>query len=820
LKWFKRLIYTLLVCTIIGGVAVGSLYLYVKPELPSVETLRDVRLQTPMQVFTADGELISQFGEKRRIPVELQDVPQPLIDAFLATEDSRFYQHFGVDPIGVLRAFSVLLTTGEIQEGASTITMQLARNFFLTFERAWMRKIKEAFIAVHIEQLLSKDEILELYLNKITFGHRAHGVGAAAQVYYGKPLKDLTLAQMATIAGLPKAPSNLNPISNPIASKARRRVVLLRMLDENKISQAEFEEAANAPVTARRHGAEVTVNAPYLAEMVRQEMVDRYGDDQAYNEGYKVYTTIRSDVQLAARQAVWDNLHSYDERHGYRGPVSLLWSAEKEEEPVEEPAIRQYLEQLRVIGAVTPAVVTAIGEQSAEVMVKDEGKITLPWEAMHWAREYLNEERQGPPPETAGEIMQPGHVIWLRRVNDGSEWRLAQIPEPSSAIVSLRPDDGAVAAVVGGYSFQLSQYNRALQAERQVGSNIKPLIYSAAFEEGLTLATLVNDAPINQWNPGSGIAWRPKNSPEVYEGPIRLRKALAKSKNVVSVRLIRELGVKQVADHLAKFGLDRSEIPENESLSLGSLSMTPMQVARAFAVFANGGFLVEPYFIERIEDADGNVLDETDPARACFDCDKPAPQVISEQNAFLVEQAMNSAVWGGGSWPNGTGWNGTSWRIQRSKPITEAVGRNIAGKTGTTNDVRDTWFSGFTSSLYTTVWVGFDDVSRKLGRTSKHPEVDSSQQAITGGEAGAKTALPGWILFMEKALPLFPSREFGIPPGVVNVRIDLETGKLSHKSDYTTRFEYFIRGTEPTEYSRNNGNSDRDIFEDNDDDLF
>lgn len=820
MKWFKRLIYTLLVCCVLGGVLVGSLYLYVKPELPSVETLRDVRLQTPMQVFTADGELISQFGEKRRIPVRLEEVPQSLIDAFLATEDSRFYQHFGVDPIGVARAFTVLLATGEIQEGASTITMQLARNFFLSSDRAWMRKIKEAFIAVHIEQLLSKDEILELYLNKITFGHRAHGVGAAAQVYYGKPLSELTLAQMATIAGLPKAPSNLNPISNPVASKARRRVVLLRMLDEKKISQQQFKEAASQPVSARRHGAEVSVHAPYLAEMVRQEMVARYGEEKAYNEGYKVYTTVRSDVQLAARQAIWDNLHQYDERHGYRGPVSMLWSAEKNETPLETPAIKTYLEQLRVMGAVTPAVVTAVDGQSADVIVKGAGQLTLPWTAMHWAREYVNEERQGQPPETAAEIMQPGHVIWLRRVKDDTEWRLAQIPEPSSAIVSLRPDDGAVAAVVGGYSFQLSQYNRALQAERQVGSNIKPLLYSAAFEDGLTLATLVNDAPINQWNAGSGVAWRPKNSPEVYEGPIRLRKALAKSKNVVSVRLIRKLGVKEVADHLAKFGLDRSKIPENESLSLGSLSMTPMQVARAYAVFSNGGFLVDPYFIQRVEDDSGEPIDEAEPVRACFDCEHPAPQVVSEQNAFLVEQAMNSAVWGGGSWGNGTGWNGTSWRIQRSKPIRDAVDRNIAGKTGTTNDVRDTWFSGFTSDLVTTVWVGFDDVSRKLGRSTKHPEVDSSQQAISGGEAGAKTALPGWILFMEEALPVFPSREFGIPPGVVNVRIDLDTGKLTHKNDYTTRFEYFIRGTEPTEYIRKEKNFDGNIFEENDDGLF
>ena len=801
----------MLICVVLGGATVGGLYLYVKPELPSVETLRDVRWQTPMQVFTADGHLVSQFGEKRRIPIKLEDVPQPLIDAFLATEDSRFYEHFGVDPIGVMRAFSVLITTGEVQQGASTITMQLARNFFLTFERALMRKIKESFIAVHIEQQLSKDEILELYLNKITFGHRAHGIGAAAQVYYGKELHELTLAQMATLAGLPKAPSNLNPISHPQASKERRRVVLLRMLDENKITRTQFDEAANAPVTARRHGAEVTVSAPYLAEMVRQEMVDRFGEEEAYTGGYNVYTTVKSDVQLAARQAVWDNLHSYDERHGYRGPISILWSEEEGQEALPQEEIEQYLEQLKRIGDVTPAVVTGVEEQTATVMVKGAGAVTLPWESMHWAREYLNEERQGEPPETASDIMQPGHVIWLRTVNE--QWRLAQIPEPSSAIASLRPDDGAAAAVVGGYSFTLSQYNRALQAERQVGSNIKPLIYSAAFEEGLTLATLVNDAPINQWNPGSGIAWRPKNSPEVYEGPIRLRKGLAKSKNVVSVRLIREVGVEKVADHIAKFGLKRDTIPENESLSLGSLSMTPMEVARAYAVFANGGFLVEPYFIDRIEDMDGNTVYKADPVRACYDCEKPAPQVISEQNAFLVEQAMNSAVWGGGSWPNGTGWNGTSWRIQRSKPITQEVGRNIAGKTGTTNDVRDTWFSGFTSGLVTTTWVGFDDVSRKLGRTSKHPDVDSSQQAITGGEAGAKTALPGWILFMEKAIPEYPAREFSIPPGVVNVRIDLETGKLSRKNDYTSRFEYFIRGTEPTEYVRGDSNND-DIFED------
>lgn len=823
MKFFKRFIVIVTILGLLGLGAIGALYLYVKPELPSVATLRDVELQTPMQVFTQDGHMISQFGEKRRIPVKLEDVPQQMVDAFLATEDSRFYQHFGVDPIGVMRAFWVLVTTGDIKEGASTITMQLARNFFLSFDRAWMRKIKETFIALHIEQLLDKDEILELYLNKITFGHRAHGVGAAAQVYYGKSLNELTLAQIATIAGLPKAPSNLNPISHPEASKARRRVVLLRMLDENKITKQQFEEAANAPVTARRHGAEVTVSAPYLAEMVRQKMVARFGEEQAYNGGYNVYTTVKSDVQRAAKQAIWENLHAYDERHGYRGPAGILWSPENGETTPTTDEIKAYLERLDAIGAVVPAVVLSVSDKTASVMVKGEGTMVLPWQSMHWAREYLNEERQGPPPESASDIMRAGHVIWLRQVAetsvDNSHWRLAQIPEPSSAIASLNPENGAVAAVVGGYSFALSQYNRALQAARQVGSNIKPLIYSAAFEKGLTLATLVNDAPITQWNPGSGIAWRPKNSPDVYEGPIRLRKALAKSKNVVSVRLIREVGVEQTADHIAKFGLDRSAIPENESISLGSLSMTPMQVARAYAVFANGGFLIDPFVIERIEDRDGKVIFQAQPKMACVACDNPAARIISEQNAFLVAQAMNSAVWGGGSWAHGTGWNGTSWRIQRSEPIVNHVGRSIAGKTGTTNDVRDTWFSGFTTGLVTTTWVGFDDVSRQLGRTTMNPLLDSNQQAISGGEAGAKTALPGWILFMEKAIPAYPADNMMIPPGVVNVRIDLETGKLSHLTDHTTRFEYFINGTEPTEYA-DSKETKGNLFDDEDGGLF
>ncbi|EKE80882.1 penicillin-binding protein 1A [Idiomarina xiamenensis] len=835
MRIFKRILLAILALGLVGILVIAGFYWAVKDDLPSVADIRDVRLQTPMQVYAKSGELISQFGEMRRIPLTLDEMPQQMIDAILATEDNRFYEHFGIDPIGVARAFFGLVTTGEIQGGGSTITMQLARNVYLSFEQRFIRKVKEAFITLRIEQELSKDEILELYLNKIAFGQRAYGVGAAAQVYYGKPLKDLTLAQIATIAGLPKAPSTLNPISNPARSKERRRVVLLRMLDEKKISREQFEEAANAPVTARYHGAQIAMSAPYLAEMVRQEMVDRFGEDEAYNGGYRVYTTVNAHMQIAAQQAVMNNLHLYDERHGYRGPVAWLWGKPKDgKKPQQQPAtlaltsenqawqpqqINDYLANQPVIGMTVPAVVTKLGEDSAQLIIKGGEQAALSFANVRWAREYLNEDRQGAAPQTIADVLQAGQHILVRKTDNG--WRLAQVPEPSSALVSLNPKDGAVDAIVGGYSFALSQYNRAVQAERQVGSNIKPFLYSAAFDNGFTLASLVNDAPINQWNPGTGVAWRPKNSPDVYEGPMRLRKALAKSKNVVSVRLIRAVGVDTVAEHLQKFGLSPDAIPHNESLSLGSMSMTPMQVARGYAVLANGGHLVNPYFIERVENSDGEVIYEAQPAVACASCaDDPsrvtqAPQVISEQNAFLVKQAMNSAVWGGGSWAHKTGWNGTAWRIQRSKPLINNVGRNIAGKTGTTNDVKDTWFSGFTTGIVTSVWVGFDNVERQLGHSSMHPDLDRDEQPISGGEAGAKTALPAWIDFMAEATAYTENNGFDVPPGVSSVRIDLDTGKLSKNNDYSSRFEYFLIGTEPKEFAESN--SAPVVFDDEED---
>ncbi|WP_339878053.1 penicillin-binding protein 1A [Pseudidiomarina gelatinasegens] len=817
MKIFKWVLGVSVALAIFGTIIVAGLYLYWEDELPSVAELKEVRLQTPMQVYSSDGELIAQFGEIRRIPLQLEEIPQPLINAFLATEDQRFYDHFGIDPIGVARAFFLMVSSGEIQGGGSTITQQLARNFYLSFDQTWTRKIKEAFISLRMEKELTKDEILELYLNKITFGHRAHGVGAAAQVYYGKDVADLSLAQMAMIAGLPKAPSTMNPISNPERARERRAVVLGRMLAERVINQQEYRDALAEPIDTRLHGAEVTMSAPYLAEMVRADMVSRYGEDATYNGGFKVFTTVNAKQQRAAQRAVQLNLHEYDERHGYRGAEQVLW--QPEESAWEHEAIRDFLRQQEAVGLTVPAVVLGVTERAALVLTASGSPRELPWQGIAWARPYMHADRQGAAPNTAAEVLASGQLIRVRATENGL--RLAQVPEPSGAIISLRPQDGSIAAAVGGYSFAISQYNRAIQAERQAGSNIKPFIYSAALENGFTLATLVNDAPINQWNPGSGIAWRPRNSPDVYEGPIRVRQALAKSKNVVSVRLMRSLGIDTTVEYLTRFGFAIDELPRNESLSLGSASMTPLEVARGYAVFANGGYLVNPYFIERIVDNNEQVVYTARPAVACVLCENEerevvqAPQVITEQNAYLVTQAMNSAVWGGGSWQHRTGWNGTAWRIQRSKPIVDLAGRNIVGKTGTTNDSKDTWFSGFVSGLVTTAWVGFDNLERALGSTTMNENLDSSEQPISGAEGGAKTALPMWINYMETALEDATIEPFQVPPGLVMARIDLETGKLSRKSDYTTRFEYFLPGTAPTEYADEKSSS-KDIFSEDD----
>lgn len=785
-----------------------------------MQVLKDVQLQTPMQVFTKDGLLINQFGEKRRIPVTIDEIPQTLINAFLATEDNRFYDHIGIDPIGIVRSAVVLISTGEKKQGASTITMQLARNFFLTREKAYIRKVKEIFIALHIEDVLTKDEILELYLNKIELGNRAFGIGAAAQVYYGKELKDLTLAQMAMIAGLPKAPSALNPIRNPTRAKARRNVVLGRLLTEDYITQEQYNEATSQPITAYFHGAEINLYAPYISEMVRAEMVSRYGVDKAYNSGFKIFTSVESKVQKAAQNALVNNLHNYDMRHGFRGPTDILWNPETQPALTEQQILNK-LQSVNELGTLKVAAVLSVNDKTATVLLKNGEQTTLTWDNLKWARKYITRYRQSFAPKAATYILTPGMQIWVRQ-NEDSSFLLSQVPEASSAIVSLDPQDGRIKAIVGGYSFEQSQYNRAVQAKRQVGSNIKPFIYSAALEKGYTLASILNDAPINQWDKSQGVAWRPKNSPAVYNGPIRIRRALAQSKNVISVRLLRGVGLQRTADHLLKFGFQDADINRSESLALGSASITPLELARGMSTFANGGHLIEPYFISEIQDAYGNVLFKANPALACDEEPLPtlnalsihnsdgeeeqtkkcAPRIISKQNAFLIADAMNSAIWGGGSWAHKTGWSGTGWRAQALDR------RDISGKTGTTNDSVDTWFSGFNSNVMTSVWVGFDNPGNALGRSTYNNNLDSSQ--ISGAESGAKTAQPAWVEFMKAALEGKPEAPIEPPEGLVSIRIDLATGLLSHKNDYTSRFEYFEKGTAPTKYVLSQPN---DIFE-------
>ncbi|SBT13566.1 Penicillin-binding protein 1A [Vibrio celticus] len=824
---------------ILGVSTIFGFYFYVKPELPDVATLRDVELQTPMQVFSQDGKLISQFGEKRRIPVNYDEIPRHLVEALIATEDSRFYEHPGIDPIGITRAAIVVAMSGSAKQGASTITQQLARNFFLSNEKKIMRKIKEIFIAIHIEQLLSKEEIMELYVNKIFLGHRSYGFGAAARVYFGKDLPDLTLSEIATLAGMPKAPSTMNPIYSVERATNRRNVVLRRMLDEKYITQAEFDDARSEELISKYHGAEIELSAPYVAEVARAWMVERYGEE-AYTSGMKVYTTVDSKLQKAANQAAIKNLLGYDERHGYRGAEKVLWQTAQSAWDQEQ--IVKHLKSQPTYGDLVPAVVTAVDSKSVQIWVKNQGEGTIEWQGMNWARKFLTDNRQGPAPSQAKEILAVGEQIWVRHEavtgDEVSEepteesaiaesetpvvWRLSQVPNANTAFVAMNPNNGAVLSMVGGFNFVHNKFNRATQSIRQVGSGIKPFIYSAAIEKGLTLASLINDAPINQWDKSQGTAWRPKNSPPTYVGPTRLRIGLAQSKNVMAVRVLREVGLDDTRNYLTRFGFDIDEVPRSETIALGAGSLTPMKVAQGYSVFANGGYYVEPFYISRIETPFGETEFEATPKVVCKDdCQQQmtsdpmadefaeqdvdakvqyAPQVISEQNAFLVREMMYSNIWGGGDWSAGTGWNGTGWRAQPLKR------RDIGGKTGTTNDSKDTWYSGYGPGMVATVWVGFDNHNRNLGRTKANSNLGKNQ--ITGAEAGAKTAEPAWVDFMGTALAGVPAERKEIPENIVRVRIDRETGLLTNKFDSSSMFEYFEKGTEPTEYITERFNDD------------
>ncbi len=831
MKFIKRLFLLTLICIILGVTTIFGFYQYVKPELPDVATLKNVELQTPMQVFSQDGKLIAQFGEKRRIPVTYDDIPQDLIHALIATEDSRFYEHPGIDPIGITRAAVVVALSGSAKQGASTITQQLARNFFLSNEKKLMRKIKEIFIAIHIEQLLSKQEIMELYVNKIFLGYRSYGFGAAAQVYFGKNLSELTLSELATLAGLPKAPSTMNPLYSLERATNRRNVVLMRMLDEQYITQEQYNAARNEPIVSSYHSAEIEVSAPYVAELARSWAVNTYGEEKAYTSGLNIYMTVDSKLQNAANTAAVDNLLAYDQRHGYRGAEKVLWKEDETAWSTEQ--IEEHLNKQPTYGELSPAVVINVDDKTAQVVVKNNQEQTISWSGMNWARKFLTDDRQGPAPVSAQEILSAGDQVWVRKVSSTDDegnttyrWRLSQVPNANTAFVAMNPENGAVLSLVGGFNFVHSKFNRATMSVRQVGSSIKPFIYSAGLNKGLTLATLINDAPINKWDEGSGSAWRPKNSPPTYGGPTRLRIGLAQSKNVMAVRTLREVGLNETRQYLTRFGFDIKDVPRSETIALGAGSLTPMKMAQGYSVFANGGYYVEPFYIDHVEDAFGELLYQSDPKVVCHqNCpeiveqlahdefteqdlsvtnndntdtaerDEPqyAPQVISEQNAFLMREMMYSNIWGGGDWREGTGWNGTGWRAQ-------SLGRrDIGGKTGTTNDSRDAWYNGYGPGVVAVSWVGFDNHSRTLGKTTVNDNLGRGQ--ISGAESGAKTAEPAWIDFMSVALEGVPQQSKRIPDNIIQVRIDRNNGMLTESVDSSSMMEYFEKGTEPTEYS-------------------
>ncbi|MGH8556606.1 MAG: penicillin-binding protein 1A [Methylococcales bacterium] len=741
LKFFSVVLIT---CGLLAGTGSYLIYRVIEPELPDITVLSDIKLQVPLSIYSEDGKLIAQFGEKKRIPIATGNIPQPLMEAFIAAEDDRFFSHPGVDYKGLLRAAMQLILTGKKSQGGSTITMQVARNFFLTREKTFMRKLKEIFLALKIERHMDKQEILGLYLNKIYLGHRAYGIGAAAQVYYGKSVDELTIAECAMIAGLPKAPSRANPITDPGRALERRNYVLNRMAGLNYLNRAELDQALKQPDEARLHGDSIELDAPYVAEMVRQEMVEKYGPD-AFTSGFKVYTTIKSGLQITAEKALRQALHEYDERHGYRGPEDRIPAN------ASRSGIRDALIAYQKIGDALPGLVKRVNSDSVDLEVLEAGPIELPWKGMKWARRYINENSLGASPKSPNRVVATREIIRVRRDPDGN-WKLTQVPEVSGALISLDPSDGAIVALVGGFDFYDSSYNRVTQAKRQPGSGFKPILYATALEEGFTLSTVIDDAPIVYVDPWTSKEWRPKNFGGKFYGPTRLRDALRNSRNLVSVRLLRQIGIEKVAETAMHFGLPSDRIPRSLSLALGSGSATPLEMARVYAVFANGGFLIDPYFISRIENRNGELIEEVFPKIACPHCGDTddrnqifAPRVLSPQVNYLMVSVLKDVI-----------QNGTAVKAKK-------LGRlDIAGKTGTTNEQRDAWFNGFSPALTTVTWVGFDD-PKPLGNR----------------ETGGMAALPMWMYYTQEALKNVADKELSAPDGIKTVYVDRYSGLSS-----------------------------------------
>lgn len=749
--WRKGLwtIFSLLMLAIISFCI---LYIYLENGLPDVETLKSVQLQVPLQIYTEDNKLIAEFGEKRRIPVTYEKIPKRLVQAILSTEDQRFFEHPGIDFLGLARASFELLKTGKKAQGGSTITMQVARNFFLTRKKTFLRKFNEILLAIKIDNEFSKEKILELYLNKIYLGNRAYGVAAAAKIYYGKSLDELNLAQIAMIAGLPQAPSSQNPLASPKAALKRRNHVLQRLLEEEFINKQEYVQAINAPITAKYHPRTTEVKAAYVAEMIRQSMVQHFGDN-AYNNGYHVYTSIDSKLQNAANQALEDALLNYTKRHGYRGPLKHLDLNQLNE--VSDQLVEE-IKQFATIEDLKPALIIGFQDNTAQAMLANKQVITLPFKGIRWARAITAKNRLSSTPTQVEQVLRIGDIVYVRK---NKQWQLSQLPQVEGALVSLSPKDGAILALVGGYNFRSSKFNRVIQAKRQPGSSFKPFIYAAALAKGFTLASIINDAPVVVDDPSQETLWRPHNHTQKFYGPTRLRVGLVRSINLVSIRLLESIGLEYAINYLEKFGFKKADLPQSLSLALGSLTVTPLEITSAYATFANGGFKIEPYLIKRITNAYGQDLLVAKPKIACNQCDdlpanEKAPQIIDDRIAYLIDSTLKEVV------QNGTGRGAKVLKRQ-----------DIAGKTGTTNDKFDAWFTGYSGNIVTSTWVGFD-----------------SPKSLK--EYASRVALPMWVDYMKVALKGKDEATFEQPNGLVTVRINKGTG-LKTSENKNSRFELF-----------------------------
>ena len=749
----RWLLYPFLIFLTIGLVAVGVFALTLAllyPNLPGMEALTDYKPRIPLRVYTAEGSLIGEFGDERRAVVKVENVPDMMKNAILAAEDDRFYEHSGVDYLGVLRAALANVFAGGAREGASTITMQVARNFFLTREKTITRKLSEMLLAFKIERNFSKNQILELYINQIFLGQRAYGFAAAGQTYYAKKLDQLNLSEVATLAGLPKAPSKCNPINNGKCANQRALYVLRRMHDLKYINDEQYQSASKKPARVRDAIDTYAVPADYVAEMVRQYMFDTHGE-AAYEGGFKVITTIRKEDQEAADQSLRKGVLEYDRRHGYRGPegfADLSAGSTKSENYLEE-----ILADREAVGGLQPAVITQIDGADVQAFVKGGPSVNLQGDGLKFAQAALHRDA------APNLRLRPGAIIRVTKVDD-THYIIAQLPAVEAALVAVNPNDGAIRALAGGFDFHSNKFNHVTQAMRQPGSSFKPFVYSAALEKNFTAASVINDAPL-VIDPGdaTGDLWEPKNFDDQYAGPIRLRTALAKSKNLVSIRIMQSIGGQYAQDYVtSRFGFDPKAHPPFLTMALGAGNATPLQMAAAYSVFANNGYKIRPYFIERVLDPKGNIVSQSKPVIAA----ETAEQTLDPRNAFLMNSLLRDVI-----------------RVGTATKALTLGRHDLAGKTGTTNENRDNWFAGFHPSLVAIAWIGFDNNS-----------------PLGDKETGAAAALPIWISFMGKALRGVPEVELKVPSGIVQLGINPDTGKQDPDNPGKI-FEYFYQENVP-----------------------